>query len=475
MIRRDICLLLALILMGGMIFWITQPRTPAPPDEAGTPGPAAPAAPKALTPSPVTALKAEKSLLVGALGEKGEASERFWENSVSNLLPSIVSVQSFRSDSKQVVAGPSATGVMVSGEGHLLCPDLLIRDAVALRVRMAGGTVEAARVLAVDHSLGSALLQIGRSETAGVQWVRPSVHEKADRFLVVGRTPSGSEWYSTALLSSVSTAEPVGETTPPTDRLLVFDAPVAEGQGAVVADRRGSVVGLVHIEESPGLARRYWVMPAHLVEARVKQMIRLGRPAFAQLGAMVQVLDRDTARSLGLDRTSGVLVSEVVPGLAAAAAGIEPGDVIQGTGSFRVGSPQDLRAIMAQAPVDQPLPVEIWRKGEVRTVVVAPSVTPAPYSTSAGTVDPFPGDSILKSLAVRAANNGVLEVSAFRPDQVAASASLLPGDRVLEVDGEALSTQEDYNRLLLNTRERDVIRLRVDSGGVRRYLTLKRL
>lgn len=475
MIRRDICLFLALVLMGGMIFWITQPRTPSAAEEPGTQGPGSAASPKGVTPGPVTTLKAEKSLLVGALGEKAEVSERFWENSISSLLPSIVSVQSFRSDNKQVLPGPCATGVLVSGEGHVLCPDLLIRDAVALRVRMADGTVEAARVLAVDHSIGSALLQIGRAETPGVQWVRPSVHERADRFLVVGRASSGSEWYSTALLSSILSTGPVGESAPPTDRLLVFDAPVADGQGAVVADRRGSVVGLVHIEESPGRPPRFWVMPAHLVEARVKQMIRLGRPAFAQLGAMVQTLDRDTARSLGLDRTSGALVSDVLPGLAAAAAGIEPGDVIQGAGSFRVGNPQDLRAIMAQAPIDQPLPVEIWRKGEVRTVIVTPSVPPPPYSTSAGTVDPFPGDSLLKSLAVRTANNGGLEVSSFRPDQVAASASLLPGDRLLDVEGEVVATPEDYNRLLQNTLGRDVIRLRVDSGGVRRYLTLKRL
>jgi|GEM_PF-3020405 len=475
MIRRDICLFLALILMGGMIFWITQPRKSNAPAEPPGVAPAVVDPPRSRTAVPVASIRAENSLLVGTPGERGDIIDRFWESSVLNLLPSIVSVQSYFSEKKQVGAGPSGTGVFVSGEGHLLCSDLLIRDAVALRIRLADGTVEAARVLAVDHSLGLALLQIGRTETKSIQWARPSLNERAERFLIVGRAASGSEWYSSALLASASHMEPTGEAAPPADRLLVFDVPLSEGKGAVVADRRGWVVGLVRIEEIPGLPPRFLVMPSLLVEASVKQMIRMGRPALAQLGATVQALDRDTARSLGLDKAAGALVSDVLPGLAAEAAGIEPGDVIQGAGSFRVGNPQDLRAIMAKAPMDQPLPVEFWRKGESRTVVVTPSTPQPPYSTDAGCVDPFPGDSLLKSLSVRQGNNGGLEVAAFRPDQVAAAASLLPGDRLLEVDGEALATPEDFNRILANTRERDVVRLRVESGGVRRYLTLKRL
>jgi hypothetical protein len=130
---------------------------------------------------------------------------------------------------------------------------------------------------------------------------------------------------------------------------------------------------------------------------------------------------------------------------------------------------------MAQIPTDQAIPVEVWRKGEVRPLSVVPSTLQPPYSSDAGTLDPFPGESILKSLTLRGANNGGLEVGAFRADQVVASASILPGDRLLEVEGEAVVAMEDVARVLEATASLPLLRLRVESAGVRRYLTLKRL
>jgi type II secretory pathway component PulC len=170
-----------------------------------------------------------------------------------------------------------------------------------------------------------------------------------------------------------------------------------------------------------------------------------------------------------------VLISDVLTGMAAASAGIEAGDVVLSAGGFNIGAPRDLRAILAQIPTDQAIPLEVWRKGEVRPFSVIPSTLQPPYSSDAGTLDPFPGESLLKSLTLRAANNGGLEVGVFRADQVVASASIFPGDRLLEVEGNTMATMEDVTRLLESTASLPILRLRTESAGVRRYLTLKRL
>jgi S1-C subfamily serine protease len=475
MIRREISLLGALLVMGGVIFWITQPQDP---DTPGTPDPredSLPASAKVRPVHPVAAIKAENSLLVGPAPERVESTERLWDTAIASLLPALVSVQSHHLDKNQNLVVKSSTGLLVSAEGHLICPDTLVEDARALRVRLADGTVEAARVLALDRCFGIALIQIRRTDVKSTKWGNPSLSEKVERYLVAGRWAAGGEWFSTALLASPVSTEASSESLPPLDRLLVFDAPLPEGSGAVVADRRGHVVAWARAEDPHSGSSRYLAVPGRYIETSVAQMIKQGRPSRAQLGAMIQALDRDTIRAMGLEKMSGVLVSDVLPGMAAASAGIEPGDVVLSAGGFKIGAPRDLRAIMAQIPTDQAIPVEVWRKGEVRPLSVVPSTLQPPYSSDAGTLDPFPGESILKSLTLRGANNGGLEVGAFRADQVVASASILPGDRLLEVEGNAVVAMEDVARVLEATASLPLLRLRVESAGVRRYLTLKRL
>ncbi len=69
-----------------------------------------------------------------------------------------------------------------------------------------------------------------------------------------------------------------------------------------------------------------------------------------RLGLALAPLDSDARDNLGLDRSvRGAVITEVRPDSAAAAAGLQPGDVITGVGNRRVTSPEDAtRAIRAQ-------------------------------------------------------------------------------------------------------------------------------
>ncbi|SDI78703.1 DegQ family serine endoprotease [Billgrantia gudaonensis] len=89
--------------------------------------------------------------------------------------------------------------------------------------------------------------------------------------------------------------------------------------------------------------------------------------AQARLGIAVDALSDDERERLGID--AGVMVTDVDPRGAAAAAGIRPGDVIVGLDHRLVESPEQLAELVGSLPSDRAVPVRLYRDG--RSLFVA--------------------------------------------------------------------------------------------------------
>jgi len=80
-----------------------------------------------------------------------------------------------------------------------------------------------------------------------------------------------------------------------------------------------------------------------------------GRPA---LGVRTVPVDGATQARLRLSGPGGAYVTSVVQGLPASKAGVPPGSVITALDDRAVGSPADLAALVAAAPVDRPVTIQ---------------------------------------------------------------------------------------------------------------------
>ncbi|MFC3283679.1 DegQ family serine endoprotease [Litchfieldella rifensis] len=81
-----------------------------------------------------------------------------------------------------------------------------------------------------------------------------------------------------------------------------------------------------------------------------------------RLGVVVSELDANERQQLGID--SGILVRQVAPDGAAAAAGIRPGDVIVAVDHQNVDSPQQLVEVVEGLDADRAVPVRLYREGQ---------------------------------------------------------------------------------------------------------------
>jgi serine protease Do len=88
------------------------------------------------------------------------------------------------------------------------------------------------------------------------------------------------------------------------------------------------------------------------------------------LGVTVEELGEDAAQAYGLRGGSGVLVTDVAPDSAAAAAGIKEGDLVLEVNRRRVGSVEEFKKAVAALKPGETVPVQIARSGAGREYVV---------------------------------------------------------------------------------------------------------
>ena len=226
----------------------------------------------------------------------------------------------------------------------------------------------------------------------------------------------------------------------------------------------------------------------------VAQLQEFGRTRRGWLGVRIQTVTPEIAEGLGLDVARGALVASVTPEGPAAAAGIEPGDVIVEFDGREVEEMRELPRFVAETEVGREVPVEVWRSGEIETVTVALGELEAAEEqgllasgegdgdggpASARTLDELGltlapmSDELRERYGISNDVEGVVitEVAGGSP---AEEKELLPGEVILEVGQEPVVTPDDVVDRIADAREagRRSVLLLVEKDGDLRFVAL---
>ena len=272
--------------------------------------------------------------------------------------------------------GSLGSGFIISPDGYVVTNNHLIQGESgtgtvdSVTVILSDRKEYTARIVGRDVSSDLALLKIEGQNLPYVNWGDSTRARVGDWVLAVGN-PYGLGGTVTAGIISALHRGITGAGA--YDRYIQTDASINMGNsGGPMFDMMGNVIGINSALISPtgasvgiGLA-----IPAEAAQPVIDSLRRGQAPQRGYLGVGLQPLDENIAASLNLPKDQGEIVRSVVPGQAAARAGVQQGDVIVRVGGQDVTPDQTVSYLIANTGVGNRVSIEVVRDGRRQALTV---------------------------------------------------------------------------------------------------------
>jgi len=373
------------------------------------------------------------------------------------------------------------SGVLVSDSGVLLTNNHVIEGAQEISIALADGRQFDARLLGSDPATDVAVLKVDATGLPHVPLGNSDSARIGDIVLAFGN-PFGIGQTVTMGIISATGRYDVGVVD--YENFIQTDAAINPGNsGGALVDLSGRVIGIntAIFSRSGGYQGIGFAVPSNMAWTVMQSILKTGAVARGWIGLSYQDVDDDIVRAFGLDEGGGALVSEVSPGGPAERAGIQRGDVLAEFEDQPIIDAVDLRRRIALAPIGSQVKVTVKRDNQRRDVYLTVEQMATEYTylseSSEEWVSPIEG-VVVEALDRRTAQRAGLKdgtqgvvVKDILTRSPAAFSGLRVGDIILEINQSAVSSVEDFKRLIAQVEGKTVILL-VSRGGRLYYLSL---
>ena len=366
-------------------------------------------------------------------------------------------------------AGSLGSGFIISPDGYIVTNNHLIAGVGGtgtvdtVTVILTNRKEYTARIVGRDTTSDLALLKIEGSNLPFVNFGDSTRARVGDWVVAIGNPYGLGGTVTAGIISALHRGILGGGAY---DRYIQTDASINMGNsGGPMFDMAGNVIGINSALISPtggnvgiGLA-----IPAEAAKPVIDALRRGQRPQRGYLGVGLQPLNENIADSLGLPKDQGEIVRSVVPGQAAARAGLQQGDVILRVNGQPVNLDQTVSFLIANTTVGARVPIDIVRDGRRMTLQVSPGQRPteeelakqvggtgedegqalgqetpvAPGSALGLSLQPL-NAQIARALNLPADARGVV-VTSVDPSSDAAEKGIRRGDLILSVNRQAVT------------------------------------
>lgn len=238
------------------------------------------------------------------------------------------------------------SGVIVNAaKGLVVTSAHVVENATEIGVTLGDGSEVPAKVVGSAADIDIAVLRIPANGLKTELPVDDTDMPKVGDFVVAIGNPFGLG--QTASLGIVSATGRSGLGIEGYEDFIQTDAAINPGSsGGALIDLSGRLVGINTAILSPSGANAGigFAIPMHMVKNSIDQIEQFGSVSRARLGVAIEDLTAAKAASRGITGvTRGALITGIVPGTAAASAGLKVGDVVTGLDGHPIDGATALR------------------------------------------------------------------------------------------------------------------------------------
>jgi serine protease Do len=249
-----------------------------------------------------------------------------------------------------------------------------------------------------------------------------------------------------------------------------------------MVNAKGELVGIntAIFSKTGGYQGIGFAIPSNMAKVVIDSLISTGKVTRGWLGVSVQSITPELAKQFDLEKEHGALVGDVVEDSPAEEAGLMRGDVITEFKSQKVEEPYNLRNTVAATPPGEVVEIKIIRNGQTKELMIKigelPSkdeqgIKPAIYKNAMRgiSIDDLRPE-VYRELNLPEKMRGVVVTQIERG--VPAEEKLIPGDVILEINKRAVTSVEDYEKIVSKVKPEQVMLLLVYRKGSSVFITL---
>ena len=392
----------------------------------------------------------------------------------------------------------AGTGFIISKDGMILTNNHVIDGATKIEVSLFGEEDDQtypAKLIGRDSLTDSALIQMTEMPNHPLPEAKfgdSSQMAAGDWVMAIGN-PFNQGW--TVTVGVVSAMSRPFTTDGRTNEMIQTDAAINPGNsGGPLLNLRGEVIGINTMIFTNGRAEGNigigFAVPTNTIRDLLPQLMQ-GKVIRGRIGLQMTAVPKDSYQEFGLKSRAGALVSSVAPGGAAEKAGVKAGDVVVEYNGKGVQNTTDLQKLVAATKPGSTVALKVVRNGKEQTLRATVEELDLDAERTGrqarGNEREQPEEQGQDSFGLTLGNltpqmsrrlqmpSGQAGAVVTDVDDSGPSAGILrPGDVILSVNGQAVSSAVDAGRELQKIPAGRIARILVWRGDGEVFVTVRK-
>ena len=375
------------------------------------------------------------------------------------------------------------SGVIISADGYIVTNNHVIEDATKLKVKLNDGRTFDAKLVGTDPTTDVALIKVEEKDLPTIPFGNSNDLRLGEWVLAIGSPFDLQSTITAGIVSAKARQLGVIPDELRVESFIQTDAAVNPGNsGGALVNTRGELVGInTVIKSSTGSYIGYsFAVPETIVRKVVVDLKEYGVVQRAMLGVRYRAIDdlfiEQMGEELGITKTGGLYVNEVVEGGAAEDAGLRKGDIITAVDGKKTNDASAMSEQMAQYRPGDKITIEYTRNGVEKKAQVT-------LKNKVGKAEPVTADTkdvtealggkfsdVSQSMREKLEIRGGVQVTSIERDGLLGRSGIKEGFVITYINDRPVTSLKDLERLSDNIESIDGI---YPNGRALRYVIVK--